>query len=208
MARYTGPVCRLCRREGMKLFLKGDRCYTERCSVTKRSYPPGQHGQGRKKLSEYGLQLREKQKARRYYGVLESQFAKYFEMANKKAGITGENLLAILESRLDNVVYRLGFALSRPEARQLVNHGHFNVNGRRVNIPSFLVKPGDVVSVSEKGKSLPKIKTILEKTEGKVIPKWLELDTQNHSAKVLALAERDDIDLQIQETFIVELYSK
>lgn len=208
MARYTGPVCRLCRREGLKLFLKGDRCYTAKCPVAKAKSAPGQHGQGRRKLSEYGLQLREKQKARRYYGVLESQFAKYFEMASKRPGITGENLLSILESRLDNVVYRLGFALSRPEARQLVNHGHFRVNGRKVNIPSFLVKPGDIISISEKAKTLPKFEAVLENTEGKVIPKWLELDRENASAKVLALAERDDIDLQVQETFIVELYSK
>lgn len=208
MARYTGPVCRLCRREGMKLFLKGDRCYTAKCAIDKRSYAPGQHGQGRKKMSEYGLQLREKQKVRRYYGVLEGQFAKYFEMANKKAGVTGENLLQILESRLDNVVYRLGFALSRPEARQLVTHGHFTLNGRKVNIPSLLVKPGDVIAVAEKSKSLPKIKAVLESTEGKVIPKWLDLDTNAKSAKVVALADRDDIDLQVQETLIVELYSK
>ncbi len=208
MARYTGPVCRLCRREGMKLFLKGDRCYTAKCALSKRSYAPGQHGQGRKKMSEYGLQLREKQKVRRYYGVLESQFAKYFEMANKKAGVTGENLLQILESRLDNVIYRLGFALSRPEARQLVSHGHFTVNGRKVNIPSYLVKPGEVIAVAEKSKSLPKIKTVLENTEGKVVPKWLELDANTKSAKVVALADREDIDLQVQETLIVELYSK
>lgn len=208
MARYTGPVCRLCRREGLKLFLKGDRCYTAKCPVAKAKSAPGQHGLGRRKLSEYGLQLREKQKVRRYYGVLESQFEKYFEMASKRAGITGENLLSILESRLDNVVYRLGFALSRPEARQLVTHGHFQVNGRRVNIPSFLVKPGDVVSISEKGKNSPKLKSVLEKTESKAIPKWLELDRQDLSAKVLALADREDIDLPVQETFIVELYSK
>ena len=208
MARYTGSVCRLCRREGLKLFLKGDRCYTDKCAVGRRSYAPGQHGQGRKKQSEYGLQLREKQKAKRYYGVLESQFAKYYEMANKKHGVTGENLLQILESRLDNVVYRLGFALSRPEARQLVTHGHFTVNGRRVNIPSFLVKEGDVVAVCEKSKALPKIKAVLENTASKVIPKWLELDRENYVAKVTTLASRDDIDLPIQETLIVELYSK
>ena len=208
MARYTGPVCRLCRREGMKLFLKGDRCYTAKCALNKRSYAPGQHGQGRKKMSEYGLQLREKQKVRRYYGVLEGQFAKYFEMANKKAGVTGENLLQILESRLDNVIYRLGFALSRPEARQLVSHGHFTVNGRKVNIPSYLVKPGEVIAISEKSKSMPKIKAVLENTEGKVVPKWLELDANTKTAKVVALADREDIDLQVQETLIVELYSK
>jgi small subunit ribosomal protein S4 len=208
MARYTGPVCRLCRREGIKLFLKGDRCYTDKCSITKRTYAPGQHGKSRKKLSEYGVQLREKQKVRRYYGVLESQFEKYFELANKKAGVTGENLLQILESRLDNVAYRAGFALSRPEARQLVNHGHFTVNGRKVNIPSFLVKAGDNVAFTEKSKGMPKIKSVLEKTEGKVIPKWIELDSDNKVAKIVALADRDDIDLQIQETLIVEYYSK
>lgn len=207
MARYTGAVCRLCRREGLKLFLKGERCI-HKCSIDKRGYAPGQHGQGRKKQSEYGLQLREKQKAKRYYGVLESQFAKYYEMASKKAGITGENLLTILESRLDNVVYRSGFALSRPEARQLVTHGHFTVNGKRVNIPSYLVKPGEVIAIAEKSKDLPKIKAVLESTDGKVIPKWLDLDTDRTSVKVIALADRDDIDLQIQETLIVELYSK
>lgn len=208
MARYKDSVCRLCRREGMKLFLKGDRCYTDKCAVSRRSYAPGQHGQGRKKLSEYGLQLREKQKAKRYYGVLESQFAKYYEMASHKAGVTGENLLQILESRLDNVIYRLGFAVSRAEARQLVSHGHFTVNGKRVNIPSFLVKPGDVIAIAGKSKNTAKIKAVLENTAGKTIPKWLELDGDNAKAKVIALAERDDIDLQIEETLIVELYSK
>ena len=208
MARYKDSVCRLCRREGMKLFLKGDRCYTDKCAVSRRSYAPGQHGQGRKKLSEYGLQLREKQKAKRYYGVLESQFAIYYEMASHKAGVTGENLLQILESRLDNVIYRLGFAVSRAEARQLVSHGHFTVNGKRVNIPSFLVKPGDVIAIADKSKNTAKIKAVLENTAGKTIPKWLELDGDNAKAKVIALAERDDIDLQIEETLIVELYSK
>ena len=208
MAKYNGPVCRLCRREGVKLFLKGDRCYTDKCAVGRRSYAPGQHGQGRKKQSEYGLQLREKQKAKRYYGVLESQFAKYYEMASKKRGVTGENLLQILESRLDNVAYRLGFALSRPEARQLVTHGHFTVNGRRVNIPSFLVKEGDVIAVCDKSKNSPKMKAVLETTATKVVPKWLELDRENHVAKVVTLAAREDIDLPIQETLIVELYSK
>ncbi len=208
MARYTGAVCRLCRREGQKLFLKGARCYSDKCSVGKRPYAPGQHGQGRKKLSEYGIQLREKQKARRYYGVLESQFAKYFTMAEKRKGVTGENLLQILESRLDNVVYRLGFALSRPEARQLVLHGHFLVNGRKVNIPSFLVKEGDVITIKEGSRSLPKIKAVLENTEGKVIPKWLDLDTNTKQAKVVSLCDRDDIDLDIKEHLIVELYSK
>ena len=208
MARYTGAVCRLCRREGQKLFLKGSRCYGEKCAINKREYAPGQHGQSRKKLSEYGMQLREKQKAKRYYGVLESQFAHYFELANKKSGVTGDNLLQILESRLDNVVYRLGFALSRAEARQLVVHGHFLVNGRKVNIPSYLVKEGDVISLKEKSRSLPKVKAVLEQTEGKVVPKWLDLDTNTMQAKVVALAQRDDIDIEIEEHLIVELYSR
>ena len=208
MARYPGAVCRLCRREGQKLFLKGSRCYGEKCAINKREYAPGQHGQSRKKLSEYGMQLREKQKAKRYYGVLESQFAHYFELANKKSGVTGDNLLQILESRLDNVVYRLGFALSRAEARQLVVHGHFLVNGRKVNIPSYLVKEGDVISLKEKSRSLPKVKAVLEQTEGKVVPKWLDLDTNTMQAKVVALAQRDDIDIEIEEHLIVELYSK
>lgn len=208
MARYTGPVCRLCRREGTKLFLKGERCYTDKCGINKRQYAPGQHGQGRKKLSEYGMQLREKQKAKRYYGILESQFAKYFEMANKKSGITGDNLLQILESRLDNVAYRLGFGTSRPEARQLVLHGHFTVNGKKVNIPSYLVKPGDVIALKDKSKGSEKIKAVLETTASRTVPKWLEMDKDNHSAKVVALALRDDIDLPIEEHLIVELYSK
>ena len=208
MARYTGAVCRLCRREGQKLFLKGSRCYGEKCAINKREYAPGQHGQARKKLSEYGLQLREKQKAKRYYGVLESQFAHYFEIANKKSGVTGENLLQVLESRLDNVVYRLGFALSRAEARQLVVHGHFQINGKKVNIPSYLVKPGEVIALKEGSRSLPKIKDILEQTDGKAVPKWLDLDTNTMQAKVVALAQRDDIDLEVEEHLIVELYSK
>ncbi|MBE7048800.1 MAG: 30S ribosomal protein S4 [Ruminococcaceae bacterium] len=208
MARYTGAVCRLCRREGQKLFLKGERCYTDKCGIERRKYAPGMHGQNRKKLSEYGIQLREKQKARRYYGVLESQFAKYFEMANKMKGITGENLLTILESRLDNVVYRLGFGMSRPEARQLVTHGHFTVNGKKVNIPSYLVNPGDVVAICEKSRGSEKIKEVLEKTESRIVPKWLDLDRNTLSGKVLALAQRDDIDLELAEHLIVELYSK
>ncbi len=208
MARYTGAVCRLCRREGTKLFLKGERCYSDKCSLNKRAYAPGQHGQGRKKLSGYGLQLREKQKAKRFYGVLESQFAHYFDLAEKKKGVTGENLLQILESRFDNVVYRLGFGLSRAEARQLVVHGHFTINGKKVDIPSYLVKEGDVIALKEGSRSLPKIKAILEATEGKTIPKWLDLDTNTMQAKVVALAQRDDIDIEIAEHLIVELYSK
>lgn len=208
MARYTDASCRLCRREGEKLFLKGERCYTNKCAVTRRVYAPGQHGQQRKKLSEYGIQLREKQKARRFYGILESQFRRYFDMATKKKGVTGEILLQILESRLDNVVYRLGFATSRPEARQLVRHGHFTVNGKKVNIPSYLVKVGDVIAVKEKSKSSPKFKSIIEITEGKIIPKWLELDAENLTGKVVSVPAREDIDLPIQEHLIVELYSK
>ena len=208
MARYTGAVCRLCRREGQKLFLKGERCYTDKCGIERRKYAPGMHGQSRKKLSEYGIQLREKQKARRYYGILESQFEKYFEMAEKQKGVTGENLLTILESRLDNVVYRLGFAMSRPEARQLVTHGHFTVNGKKVNIPSYLISAGDVIAICEKSRSSEKIKEVLEKTESRIIPKWLDLVRNTLSVKVLALAQRDDIDLEIAEHLIVELYSK
>lgn len=208
MARYTGAVCRLCRREGQKLFLKGERCYTDKCGIQRRAYAPGQHGQGRKKLSGYGLQLREKQKARRYYGVLEGQFRHYFELANKKAGVTGENLLAILESRLDNVVYRLGFGTSRPEARQLVRHGHFTVNGKKVNIPSYLVKVGDVIAIKEESKSSEKIKNVIEITASRAVPKWLDLDNNTLTGKVVAVAEREDIDLPLEEHLIVELYSK
>jgi small subunit ribosomal protein S4 len=208
MARYTDASCRLCRREGEKLFLKGERCYTNKCSVSRRPYAPGQHGQGRKKLSEYGLQLREKQKARRYYGVLEGQFRKYFQMAVRKKGVTGENLLQLLELRLDNVVYRLGLASSRPEARQLVRHGHFTVNGGKVNIPSYLTKLGDSIAVVEKSKSSPKIKAIAESAAGRTIPKWLELDVENLTSKIVALPSRDDVDLPLKENLIVELYSK
>ena len=208
MARYTGAVCRLCRREGTKLFLKGERCYTGKCGLERRQYAPGQHGQGRKKLSEYGLQLRETQKARRYYGILESQFHKYFEMANKKAGVTGDNLLAILESRLDNVVYRLGFGTSRPEARQLVLHGHFTVNGKKVNIPSYLVKVGDVITIKENSRNSSKIKDVLDITASRTVPQWLDLDKNTLTAKVVGEAARDDIDLPIEEHLIVELYSK
>ena len=208
MARYTGASCKLCRREGQKLFLKGDRCYSDKCAIERRNYVPGQHGQGRKKTSEYGLQLRAKQQARRYYGVLEGQFRGYYEMATKRKGITGENLLAILESRLDNVVYRCGWASSRKEARQLVTHGHFTVNGKRCDIPSYLTKPGEVVALADKSKSSEKIKAVLEATASKPIVKWLELDRENAKAKVLAVAERDDIDLAVEETLIVELYSK
>ena len=208
MARYTGAVCRLCRREGQMLFLKGDRCYTDKCAVERRAYAPGMHGNARnKKLSEYGVQLREKQKARRYYGVLESQFAEYFEMASKRKGMTGENLLAILESRLDNVVYRLGFAMSRAEARQLVRHGHFTVNGKKVNIPSYLVSVGETIELKDSSRSLDKFKGALEANASRVVPKWLEMD-KNNVAKVVAVPAREDIDLPIEEHLIVELYSK
>ena len=208
MARYTEAVCRMCRREGQKLFLKGDRCYTQKCAMECRAYAPGMHGQNRSKTSEYGTQLREKQKAKRYYGLLENQFRNYFELAERRPGQTGENLLAILESRLDNVVYRLGFAMSRAEARQLVSHGHFTVNGRKVNIPSFLVKPGMVISLKDSSKSLEKIKANVEANAFRQPPKWLEYDANNMIAKVTAVPAREDIDLPIEEHLIVELYSK
>ena len=209
MARYTGAVCRLCRREGQKLFLKGDRCYTDKCSIERRGYAPGQHGNARnKKLSEYGVQLREKQKAKRYYGLLENQFYHYFELASKMTGKTGENLLKVLESRLDNVVYRAGFAMSRPEARQLVSHGHFTVNGKAVNIPSYLVKAGDVVAIVEKSMSSDKIKGVLEANASRPALNWLSVDKNKAQATVVNLPERSEIDLQVEEQLIVELYSK
>lgn len=208
MARYTGAVCRLCRREGQKLFLKGDRCYSGKCSLDLRKTVPGQHGQGRKKVSDYGLQLRAKQKAKRFYGVLESQFAKYFEMAERKSGMTGENLLRILESRLDNVVYRLGFASSRAQARQLVLHGHYTVNGKKVNIPSYLVKEGDVVAISEKAKAADFMKALVENNASKPVPQWLDLNRDNLDAKIARMPNRDEIDLDVAEHMIVELYSK
>lgn len=207
MARYTEAVCRLCRREGMKLYLKGDRCYTDKCAISKRTYAPGQHGQSRKKLSNYGLQLREKQKAKRFYGVLESQFRKYFEIADKQAGITGENLLRLLETRLDNVAYRLGFGSSRAEARQLVVHGHFTVNGKKVDIPSYLVSAGDTIAVAEKSKSSVKFKALAENAKG-TTPNWLTVDAEKLEGKVVALPSREDVDLEIAENLIVELYSK
>lgn len=208
MARYTGPVCRLCRREGQKLFLKGERCYTDKCSVARRTYAPGQHGQGRKKVSEYGIQLRAKQHTRRYYGVLERQFRHYYELAEKRVGITGENLLRILESRLDNVVYRLGWASSRAEARQLVTHGHFKVNGHKVDIPSYQTRVGEVVSIKENSRSSEKFKMVLDKLSARPVPKWLERNNESFEGKILALPERDEIDLPVEETLIVELYSK
>jgi len=209
MARYTGAVCRQCRREGQKLFLKGDRCYTGKCALDRRpAQTPGQHGKGRKKLSEYAMQHREKQKTRRYYGVLESQFAKYFEMASAKQGVTGENLLRILESRLDNVVYRLGLAMSRPEARQLVSHNHFSVNGKKVNIPSYLVKAGDVISLNEKSRGSDKFKAVIEANASRAVPAWLDMDKNKLEAKVVNLPTREEIDLPVEEHLIVELYSK
>ena len=208
MARYNDAVCRLCRREGQKLFLKGDRCYTEKCALERRAYAPGQHGQGRSKTSEYGQQLREKQKAKRYYGLLESQFRKYYEMAVQSKGTTGENLLALCESRLDNVVYRLGFAMSRPEARQLVTHAHFTVNGHKVNIPSYLVKPGMVIGVAEGSRDMEKLKANVEANAFRQPPQWLEYDREHLTAKVAGVPQRADIDLPIEEHLIVELYSK
>ncbi|AHF05923.1 30S ribosomal protein S4 [Desulfitobacterium metallireducens] len=208
MARYTGPVCRLCRREGMKLFLKGDRCYTGKCAIDRRAYAPGQHGQSRgKKPTEYGIQLREKQKVRRIYGVAEKQFRTYFVEASRQKGMTGENLLRLLERRLDNVVFQLGFATSRPEARQLVRHGHFIVNGRRVDIPSFLVRQGDVVAYKEASKTSPRIKEILTNLD-RTPPQWLSLDANAASGTVVALPTREDIQMPIQEHLIVEKYSR
>ncbi len=208
MARYTGPSCRLCRREGQKLFLKGDRCYSEKCALARRAYAPGQHGQGRIKTKEYGLMLREKQKTKRFYGLSETQFRKYFDMAEKKEGVVGENLLILLETRLDNIVYRLGLAMSRAEARQLVLHAHFSVNGRKVNIPSYLVKAGDVIAVRENARQSEKIKAVIEANSGKPVPQWLEFDPSAMAGKVAALPTRADIDLPVEEHLIVELYSK
>ena len=208
MARYKDEQCRICRREGQKLFLKGCRCYSDKCSVTRRNYAPGQHGQKRAKLSEYGTQLREKQKTKSYYGVGEKQFRGYFEMASNKKGITGENLLQILESRLDNVVYRLGFGASRAQARQLVNHGQFAVNGQKVDIPSYLVKAGDVITVRENKKDNGAIKANIEVNSARPVPAWLELNNENLSGKVIRLASREDVDIPVEEHLIVELYSK
>ncbi len=209
MARYTDAVCRICRREGDKLFLKGDRCYTDKCAIQRRSYAPGQHGQGRnKKLSEYGMQLREKQKAKKYYGLLENQFYHYFELAEKMSGQAGENLIKLLESRLDNVVYRAGFAMSRPEARQLVSHAPFTVNGKKVNIPSYLCKPGDVIAIKESSMSSDKFKLVIEANASRPALNWLSVDRQKGVANVVSLPSRDEIDLQVEEHLIVELYSK
>lgn len=206
MARYTGPVCRQCRREGIKLFLKADKCYSDKCPLNKRNFVPGQHGQNRQKLTEYGLQLREKQKVKRYYGIPESQMYKYYLLADKKAGITGENLLQMLETRLDNVVYRMGFAGSRPEARQLVVHGHFTVNGKKVDIPSYLCSNGDEIAVKTKSQDNGKFKIVLENSGNQV--GWVSVDKENMKGKIVAEPTRSDIDLPIEEHLIVELYSK
>ena len=208
MSRYKDEQCRICRREGQKLFLKGSRCYSDKCSIARRNYAPGQHGQKRAKLSEYGTQLREKQKKKAYYGVGERQFRKYFEMASNKKGVTGENLLQILESRLDNVVYRLGFGQSRAQARQFVNHGQFEVNGNKVDIPSYLVKAGDVITVKENKKDNETIKINVEANSARPVPEWLKMDAKKLSGKVVRLASREDVDLPIEEHLIVELYSK
>ena len=208
MARYTEAVCRQCRREGAKLYLKGDKCYSDKCAFGRRGYAPGQHGQGRKKVSEYGTQLREKQKARRIYGILEAQFRSYFAKADRMKGITGENLLVLLERRLDNVVYRLGMADSRTQARQLVRHGHFTVNGRRVNIPSYLVRPGEVIQVKEGSKESPLLKEIVGNLGTKTVPAWLEMSAPDASGKVVRYPNRDEIDIPVQEHLIVELYSR
>ena len=208
MARYHEPVCRLCRREGMKLFLKGERCFKEKCAVERRAYAPGEHGKRRNKLQPYGMQLREKQRVRRVYGVLEQQFRRYFAEASRQKGVTGENLLRLLEQRLDNVVYALGFAGSRAQARQLVRHGHVRINGRRVDIPSFQVKVGMEVSLKEKMRTNAQVLDALDTAQGRGVPPWLELDAENFRGKVLALPAREDIRLPIQEQLIVELYSR
>ncbi len=208
MARHTQSVCRLCRRENLKLFLKGERCYTEKCAVDRRNYPPGQHGQGRKKFSDYGAQLREKQKVKRLYGVLENQFLNTFKKADRQKGITGEILLSLLERRLDNAVYRLGFANSRNEARQLVLHSHFLVNQAKVSIPSYLVKPGDVIELREKSKKIVRILEALEGVARRGVPQWLDLDKEQLKGSVKGLPAREEITIPIQEKLIVELYSK
>ena len=208
MARYTGAVCRLCRREGLKLFLKGERCYTDKCAIERRNYPPGQHGQARPKFSEYSIQLREKQKLRRIYGVLEGQFRRYFQMADRAKGVTGETLLQLLERRLDNMVYRMGFATSRSEGRQLVRHGHFTVNGRKVNIPSYLVKTGDVVGVTERSRKVARIQEALELAQRRGVPDWVEVTPEAWTARVKAIPTRADLTMPINEKLVVERYSK
>lgn len=208
MARYRASVCRLCRREGLKLFLKGERCYTDKCAIERRNYPPGQHGQGRIKFSEYSLQLREKQKLKRIYSLLEGQFRSLFGKADRAKGVTGENLLVLLERRLDNMTYRLGFANSRAEARQLVRHGHFLVNDRKVDIPSALVKPGDVITVRDRSRKVVRIQEALELSQRRGVPEWLEVDRQNFTGRIRALPARADLTMPINERLVVELYSK
>ncbi len=208
MARYTQAVCRLCRREGTKLFLKGDRCFSAKCGVERRGYPPGQHGQGRTRFSDYGVQLREKQKVKRMYGLMENQFARTMKRAARMKGRAGENLLVLLERRLDNVVFRMGFATSRAEARQLVRHGHFTLNGRKAAVPSMVVREGDVVKLREKSQKVERITGALEALEGKSVPQWLETDKENFMGTVKAMPVRDDITMPIQEQLIVELYSR
>lgn len=208
MARYIGPVCKLCRREGMKLFLKGERCYTDKCAFDRRPYPPGQHGQRRIKFTEYGIRLREKQKVRRIYGVLERQFGRYFYAADRQKGVTGANLLGLLERRLDSAVYRMGFARTRSEARQLVLHRHFLVNGKQVNVPSYVLKPGDKVTVREKSRNKGVIASSLEFVDRRGVPEWLELDKDNFTGTVRTMPNREEITLPIQEQLIVEFYSR
>lgn len=208
MARYTEAVCRQCRREGKPLLLKGDRCFGDKCSIKRRASAPGQHGNARKKLSEYAIQLREKQKVKRFYGVLEKQFRKYFYIASKQKGITGENLLKLLERRFDNVIYRIGLAGSRKEARQLVTHEHFTINGKKVNIPSYILKVGDIISLKESSRESTKFASLIELAETKAIPEWIEFDVKNLTAKIVNIPSREDIDLEIKEHLIVELYSK
>lgn len=208
MARYTGPSCKLCRREGKKLFLKGDRCLTSKCAVERRATVPGQHGAGRKTVKEYGLQLREKQTARRYYGVQEKQFKKYYVAADKQSGVAGENLLSLLERRFDNVVYRMGLASSRKEARQLIKHGHFQLNGKKADIPSIILKVGDTVTLKEKSRSSEKFKELAEQMAAVIAPKWLDVDVAAFSAKMIMIPERADVDFPFQEQLIIELYSK
>lgn len=208
MARYIGAVCRICRREGEKLFIKGDRCYTEKCAIERRKYPPGQHGQGFKKLSDYGVQLREKQKVRKMYGLLEKQFRRYFYDADRAKGITGEVLLQLIERRLDTIVFRMGFAPNRRRARQLIGHGHILVNGKKVNLPSYSIKRGDLVEVKEASRDMAEIVDSLSKSEHRGLPGWVEVESANFQGKVLHIPSRDEIQLPVQEQLIVELYSK
>jgi small subunit ribosomal protein S4 len=208
VARYIGALCRICRREGEKLFLKGDRCYTEKCAIERRKYPPGQHGQGYRKLSDYGIQLREKQKVRKMYGLLERQFRRYFFEAERRKGITGEVLLQLIESRLDTMLFRMGFAPNRRRARQLIGHGHIMVNGKEVNLPSYTIKAGDLVEIKESSRDMPEIVDSMAKSEHRGIPGWVEVDSANFRGKVVHIPSRDEIQLPVQEQLIVELYSK